>query len=141
MKRLVLLLVSVLFAAPAWAGGFVVTRAWIRHLPAGVPAGGYFVLRNDTGHADALVAASSPAYARVMMHRTLEQGGVSRMLPVERVDLPVKGEVAFRPGGYHLMLMHATRPIAVGTTVPVTLEFASGATLAVRFAVRAATAQ
>lgn len=141
MKRLALFPVADPFAAPAWASGPSVTRAWVRHLPAGLPAGGFFALRNAGKRTQALVGASSPDYAMVMMHRTVERGGVSKMPPVARVELAPDGKVAFRPGGYHLMLTHAKRPIAVGAAVPVTLQFAHGRERTVRFDVRGPAAQ
>lgn len=141
MKRLAFVLVFALLAANAWAGGLGVTGAWIRHLPAGLPAGGFFELHNATGRAEALVGASSPDYAMVMMHRTVEQGGLSKMLPVARIELPAGSKVVFQPGGYHLMLMHAKHPIEVGSKVSVTLKFAGGSELTVPFAVRGPAAQ
>ncbi len=133
MKRIPVLLLSFLFAASASAAGLGVTGAWIRHLPAGVPAGGFFTVHNPDKQAVALVGASSPAFGMVMMHRTVEEGGVSKMVAVTRVEVPAGGILTFGPGGYHLMLMHPTRDVAVGTKVPVTLKLSDGRELTVRF--------
>jgi copper(I)-binding protein len=74
-----------------------------------------------------------------MMHRTAEEGGVSRMLAVERAEVPAGGKVAFAPGSYHLMLMQPTRKMAAGDRIQVTLEFAGGQKLTAEFQVRGAT--
>lgn len=141
MKRLAVLIASVLFAATAWAGDVTVSGAWIRHLPAGVPAGGFFTAQNHGKQATALVGASSPDYMMVMMHKTVEQGGVSKMMAVDKVELPAGGEVSFHPGGYHLMFMHARHEIRVGSKVPVTLEFSGGEKVTAQFEVRGPTAR
>ncbi|HVB47028.1 MAG TPA: copper chaperone PCu(A)C [Burkholderiales bacterium] len=141
MARLALLLASALFAASAWAAGISVSGAWIRHLPAGVPAGGFFTVHNQGRQAAALVGASSPDYGMVMIHQTVEKGGMSMMKPVDRIEVPAGGKVTFRPGGYHLMFMQAKHDIKVGSKVPVTLEFSGGRKVSAQFEVRGPTAR
>ena len=136
MSRFTVLILSVLFSANSWAAGLSVSDAWIRHLPAGVPAGGYFSLQNQGKDAVALVGASSPAYGMVMMHKTVQEGGSSKMVGVDKIDVPAGGKFAFRPGGYHLMLMHAKHDIKVGSTIPVSLKFSDGQTITAQFEVR-----
>ncbi len=136
-------LVTVLFAlcaAHAAAADIALRGAWVRSLPGGAPAAGYFTLENR-GPATALVGASSPDYGRVMMHRTVERGGSATMESVARVDLPEGGRVVFQPGGYHLMLMHPKRAISVGTAVTVVLELADGQRFSAPFEVRGADAR
>ena len=127
--------------APALAAtpALSATDAWIRWLPAGLPAGGYVVLHNDGAHAAELVGASSPDYAQTMLHQTLPgSGGEMRMVHVDKVVVPAHGSVAFKPGGYHIMLMHARHAIQPGDHVPMTLRFADGRELKVEFEVRSA---
>lgn len=141
MARLALLIASALFAASAWAADITVSGAWIRHLPAGVPAGGFFTVHNQGRQAAALTGASSPAYGMVTIHQTVEKGGMSMMMPVERIEVPAGGKVSFRPGGYHLMFMQAKHDIKVGSKVPVTLEFSDGQKVSAQFEVRGPTAR
>ena len=123
------------FAAPALRA----TDAWIRWLPAGLPAGGYVVLHNDGARAAELVGASSPDYAQAMLHRTQAgAGGEMSMVHVAKVVVPAHGSLAFKPGGYHIMLMHARHAIQPGDHVPVSLRFADGTELKVDFEVRSA---
>jgi len=62
---------------------------------------------------------------------------VMRMAQVEGgIEVPAGGQVELKPGGYHVMLIGLTRDLAVGEKFPVTLEFASGATLQVEAEVR-----
>ena len=141
MARVALLIASALFAVSAWAADITVSGAWIRHLPAGVPAGGYFTVHNQGRETAALVGASSPDYGMVMIHRTVEKGGMSMMRPVDRIEVPAGGKVSFRPGGYHLMFMQAQHDIEVGSRVPVTLEFSGGQKVSAQFEVRGPTAR
>lgn len=113
-----------------------VTGAWIRWLPAGLPAGGYMVLHNDSNRPVALVAASSPDYGQTMLHHSEMRDGTMHMLPVARVEVPAHGELQFKPGGYHIMLMQARHEVHPGDQVPVLLRFADGRQMRVPFEVR-----
>ena len=115
-------------------------KAWIRVLPAGLPAGGYVTLHNTGDSAVALTGASSPRYTHVMLHQSTTEGGMGRMSMVEQLAIPAHGSVALAPGGYHLMLMQATKAVNAGETVPVTLDFADGSHLPVDFLARPANA-
>ncbi len=134
-------LVSGAFAVPTASAGPTaspvrVTDAWIRWLPAGLPAGGYMHLHNDGAHTVALIGASSADYGRVMLHRSEMQQGTMRMLPVKKVDIPAHADVVFQPGGYHVMLMQPRKSIEPGQQVPITLKFSDGTQARVEFAVR-----
>lgn len=116
-------------------------HAWIRLLPAKLPAGGYLSLQN-TGTADAmLVAAHSSAYGMIMLHQsTANRAGISDMAALGRLAIPAHGKVALAPGGYHLMLEKPAREFKPGDTVSITLDFADGSQLPVQFLVRPANA-
>ena len=120
----------------AWAADLRVTDAWIRLLPGAAPAGGYFVLHNGTAQPAVLVGAASDAFGQVMMHKTTEERGVTRMVHLERIDVAAGGKLAFAPGGYHLMLMQPSRKFSAGERIRFTLEFAGGRKLAAHFEVR-----
>lgn len=145
MKRFSpLLLAGLLFvgaAHAAQAGQVRASHAWIRLLPAGLPAGGYVTLANDGDQPARLVGASSPVYGEVMLHRsTMPMGGMSQMSAVDHLDIPAHGTVALTPGGYHLMLEQAAHPPQAGDTVKVLLRFADGSTLDAGFLARPANA-
>lgn len=116
------------------------SQAWIRVLPADLPAGGYVVLHNSGDRAVSLTGASSPAYAMAMLHESSTAGGTSRMTMVSALPIPAHGTQALQPGGYHLMLMDAKHPVKAGDTVRITLRFSDGSTLPVDFKARPANA-
>ncbi len=123
--------------APA-ASPAVVSEAWLRALPAGLPDGGYFTLRNPSAKKVTLVGASSPACGMLMLHRSETMSGMSSMSDVESVDIPPGATVKFAPGGYHMMCINPTAAIKQGGRVLVTLEFSDHSRLPVQFAVRGA---
>ena len=113
---------------------------WVRLLPATVPSGGYFTLKNTSDHAVAVRAAASPAYKSVMLHRTTEENGVSRMGMSGPISVPAHGEFTFKPGGYHAMLEQPTSELAAGDTIMLYLLTDAGERVTASCALKPATA-
>ena len=111
-------------------------EAWVRWLPADLPAAGYVTLTNKGPTTLELVGASSPDFAEVSMHQTLESHGMSEMRPVASLVLKPQATVRFAEGGYHLMLMHATRQLHQHDRVEIVFRFSDGRTMPVPFEVR-----
>jgi copper(I)-binding protein len=128
----------VALGAQAAGNGLVVSGAWMRSIIPSRPAAGYFVLANRTDAARKLVKASSPACGMLMLHRSVNRNGVDRMEMVESVDVPAHGQVAFAPGGYHLMCTSPSKELAKGRKVAVTLYFDNGESVTSEFPVRGA---
>ena len=124
-------------AAMAVAPSFVtVSNAWFRMLPAGLPAGGYFTLRNKTDSELQLTGGRSEACGMLMLHKSEEESGMSRMSEVPTVDVRAHGAISFRPGGLHLMCTAPTSAMKLNTAVSVRLEFSNGTKVTVSFLVR-----
>jgi len=115
-------------------------HAWIRVMPAGLPAGGYVTLHNGGDEVAALTGASSPDYGHVMLHESTTEGGMGRMKMIDKLEIPAHGQVALAPGGYHLMMMNGSGEVHAGAQVPVTLLFADGSKKTVDFLARPANA-
>jgi copper(I)-binding protein len=117
--------------------GLVLSGAYFRTVIPSRPAAGYFTLKNDTNAARMLVGASSSACGMLMMHKSETVNGVDKMSPVKSVSVPPHQSVSFAPGGFHLMCMSpGPRMMKPGGSVPVTLKFKNGNTLASKFPVR-----
>ncbi len=116
------------------------SHAWIRVLPGALPAGAYVTLENDGDQPVALIGASSTAYAKVMLHLSSTEGGVSRMTMVDSLSVPAHGKVELAPASYHLMLMQPVTPVSPGTAVRVLLKFSDGSILPTDFIARPASA-
>jgi copper(I)-binding protein len=144
MRSLPLLLLAALLAPhvqATQAEQVKASHAWIRLLPADLPAGGYVLLDNHGSVSATLVSARSSAYASVMLHQsTMDAQSGNHMHMVDQLVVPAHGQVALAPAGYHLMLEKATHPLKPGDLVGVTFDFADGSHLQVPFLVRPANA-
>lgn len=140
LQRAALTLAAILLAAPAFAAGIAVQKAWVRWLPAGLPAAGYATLINSGDQPVALTGVSSPDYGEVMLHRSLNRGGMERMVMVNSIPLPPHGRATLAPGGYHLMLMQPRHAIRPGQQITLTFMFADGSKVVVQAPVRPANA-
>ncbi len=127
-----------LSAALAMAQDVMVDNAWIRDAPPGAAAlAGYMTLMNKSDKPKTLVSASSPAFSKVMLHRTVMDEGMAKMLHQQQIEIPAHGSINFEPNGYHLMLMKPKHQFKAGDKVEITLEFKDGSTLMVTYEVRA----
>jgi copper(I)-binding protein len=110
------------------------SNAWVRAAAVpGRPAAGYLTVKGG-GQPDTLVAVTAPGL-RVEMHSMTMDGGVMKMAKLESVPVPAGATVGFVPGGNHLMIFGMT---GAPKTLPLTLNFRSGATLTTTADVRAA---
>jgi len=117
------------------------SNAWIRLLPANLPASGYVTLQNTALSTASLVSAHSTTYASVMLHKSaMGSGGMSSMHAVSQLAIPAQGKAVLAPAGYHLMLERSSHAVKAGDTVDITLDFADGSHLPVTFLVRPANA-
>ena len=137
--RHIIMAAALVAAVPAiaQAQSIQVDHPWARATAPNAKAGGVFMTLTDTGAADKLIAAASPVAGMVEVHRTVEENGVMKMLPVEAIDLTPGKAVTLAPGGYHVMLMDLRRQLKQGDTFPLTLTFAKAAPLTVTVMVEA----
>lgn len=133
MMLALLLLCAVANAAPV--PSVVITQARVRLLPGNLPLAGYFTLTNDGSAPVTLTGAISGAFKQIMMHRSFESDGMSKMAPVAKLTIQPRKSVHFRPGSYHLMLMGRQQSLSVGDTVPIQLQFKNSGALTVEFKV------
>ncbi|MGH1559931.1 copper chaperone PCu(A)C [Caulobacter segnis] len=66
---------------------------------------GFFTLVNAGKAPVTLKAVESPAAGKVEIHQSAMNGEVMTMRRQDTVTIPAGGQVAFAPGGYHLMLL------------------------------------
>ena len=113
-------------AAPVQAAAPMIHDAWVR-LPAvaGRPAAAYFTVMG-MGTADRLVEVSSPLATRTEMHTMTMTGGVMKMTPIAGVDIPARGNVAFKPGG-----KRTQDAVKAGRPLPLALRFEKAGTVLV----------
>ncbi|MEO8672972.1 MAG: copper chaperone PCu(A)C [Tahibacter sp.] len=118
------------------AGTLHVEGAWIRAMPSGAPMqAGYAVLHNVGDEALSVVSASSVDYANVSLHQTVEENGMTRMRPIEHLDIAGGQGVVLEPGGRHLMLMMPHRELPAGANATITFALQDGSTVTATFVV------
>ncbi|WP_297103376.1 copper chaperone PCu(A)C [uncultured Devosia sp.] len=120
-------------AAPAETsiGDLTISGAFTRAtLPNAPVAGGFLTLTNTGAQDDTLIAVETPVAKEGQIHEMAMEGDVMKMrqLP-DGLVLPAGETVVLEPGGYHLMFMGLTDPIAEGDAVPVTLTFEKAGTI------------
>ena len=136
-KIALLTIVSLFTMQAVFAGnGVVVSDPWVREAPPGAPSGGFMVVKNNTDKVKSLVKASSPDFGMVQLHRTMKVGDMMKMVHQEKIDIPAHGSTVFKPGDYHVMLMEPKKTLKAGDHVMVTLGFADGSEMTVKFTVR-----
>lgn len=126
-----------MLAAPALSAepAVTVSHQWMRFLTPQIPAAGYMTLYNGGGDPAVLTSAASPGCGTLMLHRSVIQNGVAKMMMVMSITVPSHGSVRFQPGGYHLMCMQPTAAVRPGKRVRVSLTFKNGAIIPVMFPV------
>jgi copper(I)-binding protein len=117
-----------------------IESCWIRLLPQQLPAGAYFIIKNDSTAAT-LTGVRSEAYGSSMLHQSQTAGGMAKMEMAHDIPVPAHGELVFAPGGYHVMLQKPTHLISVGDKLRLDFQFAGGASIPVMCEVRPAGAQ
>ena len=85
---------------------------------------GYLTLKNNTGTAIVVTQVRSPQFARVEIHETTIEDGISKMRALDSLTVPANGAARLERGGKHLMLMQAR-----DLKDSVTLQLMSGETL------------
>lgn len=136
---------SLAAAGPALAhhdvtlGQITIIHTWTRATPGGARVGGgYMRIRNDGPAADRLVGGTMEAAGRVEIHEMAVIDGIMRMRELASgLEIPARGSVELRPGGYHVMFLDLTRPLRQGEKLKGTLRFANAGVANVEYEVGA----
>lgn len=134
---------AALAATPAlWAAGAAdaihTMEPSVRMVPPGQDqTGAYVTLHNMDKRDHALVKATSPAARATELHTVVDEGGMKKMRPVPKIDIPAGGQTKLQPGGLHIMLIGLKQPLAEGASVPITLTFEDGSSKQINAPVRA----
>ncbi|PWK76141.1 copper chaperone PCu(A)C [Aminobacter sp. AP02] len=139
---MVVLAAMLLFASThAFAHGFKVGdleigHPWSRATPAGAKvAAGYLTVKNNGSQPDRLVSIQSDVSDKAEIHEmAVDAKGVMTMRQITGgVEIPAGGEVAFKPGAYHIMFMGLKAPVKEGEKFSGTLTFEKAGTVTVEF--------
>ena len=102
------------FALPLLAKSDVAVQAWARATPPGASSAAIYGLFENRGSDERRVAEIRFSGAKhAMIHRTLEDEGMARMVHGDIFVLP-GGRNELKPGGLHVMLMGISFPLLQG---------------------------
>lgn len=139
-----LVVAGALVAAPAALAitgpSWTMVRAedpWVREAPPSAAAmAGYLTVVNPSKDDLTLVGATSPQFEEVQMHEIVTENGMTRMQQVMQLVAPAKGQLVFKPGSTHLMLMRPKKPLKAGDPVEVVLKWSPSGKTTVKMKVR-----
>jgi copper(I)-binding protein len=95
----------------------------------------YFKVVNPTAQSDRLLRIETAAAAETMIHESVEENGVMRMVEhPEGFEVPAGGTLDFQPAGRHVMLMDLKVPPETAA-IPLTLHFQHAGAVTVQAAV------
>lgn len=125
MQRILVLVLamSFLLSACSTESGIEVREAWARPAAQGENGAIYFVIHNDMREADELTGISSDIAEAIEVHESMLDGDVMQMQQLESVPLPAGAEIAFEPGGLHVMLIGIKNDLKIGDRVEIILHF------------------
>ena len=127
MKKLlavVATLASLFVAGHAFAADIEIKDAWTKASLGQVRNGAGFLTVINHGGEDRIVNVRSDLAEKTELHTHIMANNVMKMRQVEGgIHVPMHGEVQFKPGSYHVMLMGLKKPLEEGEMINVTLEF------------------
>ena len=110
-----------------------VSDAWARTSPSGVTMGAaYFDITSADDDSLVAVSVSSDVAARAEFHevvKAMDMGDdemhddAMSMQEMDALELPAGTLVQLAPGGYHIMMIDLAKPLVVGETFDLTLDF------------------
>lgn len=117
-------------------GGLEFIDGYAVALPMG--GGAFMTIHNGYKDTVCLIKAEIPNMpeAKVELHQTVvDENGVARMQPVEKICAGPGENLELKHGGYHIMIMNAK--LEPGSTLELVLYFDNGDTLTVTLPVKA----
>jgi len=84
----------------------------------------FMIVENHSSKDITLLSASSDVSKVVELHKMENVNEVMHMQKVDKVVIPANGQMEFKPGGYHFMVIGLTRALKDGEEVEVKLQFA-----------------
>lgn len=98
--------------------------------------GAYMNIKLDCMKAtDTLLSAECDACQTIELHDHINDNGIMRMRPVTNVAVK-NGEINFKPGGLHIMLMGLKRELKEGETLKIRLNFEKAGPLDIDYTVQ-----
>jgi copper(I)-binding protein len=96
----------------------------------------YMIVANKGTAADRLTSVEGTVADSIQIHQTILKDNVMSMSPVDAIEVPAKGQVELKPGGYHIMLIGLKQDLKIGDQIQLTLIFEKAGRINVDFDVK-----
>ena len=119
------LLGTTTWLSACWADETIsVEKPWVREAPPHAEtSAAYLTIQNNSAQEQTLLDISSPQFQKAEIHSTQLADGQVRMQQQDKVTIAPHGDLEFKPGAYHLMLIHPLHPLKEGDMVELRLQF------------------
>jgi copper(I)-binding protein len=128
----VLSLVLIGCSSPERTVDLEVTQVFAAEPVLGERAALYFTVTNSGSADDELLSVSTPVAGVAEIHRTIRDGDLVKMMPVQRLPAPAGAQLQLLPGGNHVMLLELRRRLSPGDRFDATLHFRYAGEVTVR---------
>ncbi len=104
-----------------------IMNSWVREAHADAQSNaGYMTLVNTGVKQVTLLKVESAAFSNIEVHEMASVDGLMEMREITDLVIPANGQIHFKPGGKHLMLMGPQTHLTKGQRVNMNLTFKSG---------------
>jgi hypothetical protein len=115
----------------------VIHDPWIPEAPPSTEIlAAYMTMKNTGDESLVVTSVSSQAFKHVEIHKSEIHEGMARMVHEENLVIPAHGQIEFKPGGYHFMLIGSKQSLRAGDKVDLTLIFSNRSELSITAEVR-----
>ncbi len=109
------------------ADDVMVHDPYVRAVPSSAPnSAAFMTLKNKSSSGHAVVRAESGVSKVVELHTVKKEGGMMKMMPVEKIGVAANANTVLKPGGLHVMFLGLQQPLKVGDQVEFKLVFEDG---------------
>ncbi len=123
IKKVILFTLILLMGLNSVHAKIIVKDEWARVTPSG-SGSVYMTIENDGDQDDTLTSAISDEAEMTMIHQTVREENIAKMIHVMGgIDLPKGKIIKLEPGGYHLMLMGIEKNLTLNDRIRITLSF------------------
>ncbi len=136
MKKLIIFFL-ILFGLSYSQPQIKIIDPWVRAVPPNAKNTALFmVIENSGDEEDALIEVKTDIAKMVMIHKTVNEDGVMKMVHVHHLKILPHSTVELKPGGYHIMIMGLKQPLGVNKFVKFTLIFKKSGTVQIEAPVK-----
>jgi copper(I)-binding protein len=125
MKRIIpfFLMTIILLSACGSEKGIEIHSAWMRPSAMGENGSVYFELHNHSSTPDEITSITSNVAEAVEIHESKMEGDVMKMEMLTSLPIDAYADMAFKPGGLHVMLVNLQQDFKLDDEFEIVLHF------------------